>query len=305
MGYSPTVADAKELLKFAADAYGPGGPIPPGWSAIDVRYDPTSGLRVMAYRSVTDPTKVVVAIAGTQLSNGGAIDTDGAVLGNNFPREFFETLRGFLDELTSAMPTTTQIAVTGHSLGGFGTQLAVPYLVDQGFMNSYGVTYGALGAGNVASQAGFNSPPSFYADSILNIVNAGDPIATLKSQIGMVARTGDQGPIWRALDILTDILFPLGPLYLAGAIQAFHSLNEYKMLLDRAPVGSALPPFELDPSLDTAENSALVASAVQSLRDATGILMDPTVAIDVMNFGQAYVLLPGQAGEPATLLTIP
>src|SRR5262249_61747777 len=117
-----------------------------------------------------------------------------------------------------SLPKDTQIGITGHSLGGFGTQLAVPFLIDQGFTNAYGVTFGALGAGAVANEAHFNSPLSAYSDSILNIVNAGDPIGTLKSQIGQVVKIGDQGPIWRFLDLLTDIVFPLAPLYLAGAI---------------------------------------------------------------------------------------
>ncbi|HTY79688.1 MAG TPA: calcium-binding protein [Candidatus Bathyarchaeia archaeon] len=305
MAHSPTIADAKELIKFSADAYGTGGPIPPGWSAIAIRYDPTSGLKVIAFRSIEDPTRVVVAIAGTQFGNGAAIDTDSAVLGNNFPKNFDDALRAFLEQVTDELPNTTQIAVTGHSLGGFGTQLAVPYLIDAGFANTYGVTFGALGAGDVASEAHFNSPPSAYADSILNIVNAGDPVGTLKSQIGTVVRIGEQGPVWRALDIVTDILFPLGPLYFAGAIEAFHGLDQYRSLLERVPAGSTLPPMLLDPALDTAENSALVESAIQSLRDATGALLDPTVAIDITNFGQAYVLLPGEAGDPAELLTIP
>src|SRR5215468_6959699 len=305
MSYSPTIADAKELMKFSANVYGTGGPIPPGWSAIASRIDQTSGFSAIVYQSTSDPTKVVLAIAGTQRSNSGGIDTDALVLGNNFPADFDRTLREVLAEIALQLPRDSQIAVTGHSLGGFGTQLAVPYLIDAGFANTYGVTFGALGAGTVASEAHFNSPLNTYADSILNIVNAGDPVGTLKPQIGTVVRIGDQGAIWKALDILTDFLFPLAPIYLAGAIEAFHSLDQYRSMLDRVPAGSTLPPLQLDPTRDTAENSALVESAVQSLRDATGILMDPTVAIDVMNFGQAYVLLPGQAGEPAALLTIP
>ena len=306
MRYSPTVADAKELIKFSADAYGDGGPIPPGWSAIATRYDPGSGFKAVAYQSVADPSRIVIAIAGTQFTNGGAIDTDGAVFGNNFPTNFDESLRAFLADVTSDFSkATTQIAVTGHSLGGFGTQLAVPFLIDQGFANTYGVTFGALGAGAVASEAHFNSPLSSYSDSILNLVNAGDPIGTLKSQIGMVARIGDQGPIWRFLDLITDILFPLAPLYLAGAIEAFHGLNHYRSILDSIPNATTLPLLQFDPTLDTVENSALLDSAVLSLRDATGRLMDPTVDIDVANFGQAYILLPGELGEPASLLTVP
>src|SRR5215475_4491147 len=158
MAHSPTITDAKELIRFSLDAYGTGGPIPPGWSTIAIRYDPASGLKVIAFRSIDDPTRVVVAIAGTQFGNGAAIDTDGAVLGNNFPRNFDDSLRTFLDQLTDGLSTTTQIAVTGHSLGGFATQLAVPYLLDRGYVNTYGVTFGALGAGTVAGAAHFNLP---------------------------------------------------------------------------------------------------------------------------------------------------
>src|SRR5215475_5709473 len=101
MAHAPTVADAKELIRFSADAYGTGGPIPPGWGAFAIRYDPMSGLKAIAFRSMDDPTRIVVAFAGTQFGNGAAIDTDGEVLGNNFPRAFGDTLRLFLDEVTS------------------------------------------------------------------------------------------------------------------------------------------------------------------------------------------------------------
>ena len=305
MAYSPTIQDAKELIKLSADVYGDRGPVPAGWLVIGTHFDALSGLKVMAYQSATDPSRIVVAIAGTQFTNGAAIDADAAVLGNRFPSNFNSSLRSFLSDLTLGLPKSTQIAVTGHSLGGFGTQLAVPFLIDQGFTSSYGVTFGAMGAGAIASEAHFNSSLSTYADSILNIVNAGDPIGTLKAQIGMVVRVGDQGPIWRFLDLITDILFPLAPLYLAGAIEAFHGLDSYQAILAGMPATATAPPLQLDPALDTAENSALLESAVLSLRDAAGRLMDPTVDIEVANFGQAYVLLPGEAGEPASLLTVP
>ena len=306
MRHSLIIADAKELIGFSANVYGDGSLVPSGWAVLQASVvDPISGFKGIAYQNQTDPSRIVIAIAGTQFSNGGTIDTGGAVLGNNFPQSFDKSLRDFLRAVTNDLPPDTQIAVTGHSLGGFGTQLAVPFLIDQGFTNAYGVTFGALGAGAVATQAHFNSPLSSYSDSILNIVNAGDPVGTLKSQIGMVVRVGDQGPIWRFLDLVTDVLFPLAPLYLAGAIEAFHGLDNYQTILDRMPVTATAPPLEFDPTRDTVGNSALVESAVLSLRDATGRLMDPTVDIDVMNFGQAYVLLPGEAGEPLSLLTVP
>src|SRR6266850_2244909 len=294
MSYSPRIADAKELIELSAHVYGDAGGPPSGWVVVGSRFDAVSGFKGIAYQNVLDPSRVAIAIAGTQFTNGGAIDTDGAVLGNNFPQNFNESLRAFLGTITLDLPKSTQIAVTGHSLGGFGTQLAVPFLIDEGFTGAYGVTFGALGAGAVASEAHFNSPLSSYSDSILNLVNAGDPIGTLKSQIGMVARIGDQGPIWRFLDLITDILFPLAPLYLAGAIEAFHGLNHYRSNLDRIPIATTLPPLQFDPTLDTAENSGLLESAILTLRDATGRLMDPTVDIDVANFGQAYILLPGE-----------
>src|SRR5215470_8472066 len=198
MGYSPTIGDAKELMKFSANVYGTGGPIPPGWSVIASRIDQTSGFSAFVYQSVSDPTKIVLAIAGTQRSNGGGVDTDALVLGNNFPADFDHALREFLaDDVAFRLPLDAQIAVTGHSLGGFGTQLAVPYLIDRGYANTYGVTFGALGAGTVAGEAHFNSPLSAYSDSILNVVNAGDPVGTLKPQIGTVVRIGDQGLVWK------------------------------------------------------------------------------------------------------------
>src|SRR3984893_17333532 len=306
MGHSPIIADAKKLIEFSAHVYGDDGEVPSGWVALRLSaVDPISGFKAIAYRSQTDPSRIVIAIAGTQFNNGGTLDTDGAIFGNNFPQSFNDSLRAFLGDVTFDLPKDTQIAITGHSLGGFGTQLAVPFLIDQGFSNAYGVTFGALGAGAVASEAHFNSPLSSYSDSILKLVNAGDPIGTLKSQIGTVARMGDQGPIWRFLDLITDVLFPLAPLYLAGAIEAFHRLDHYRSNLDRIPIATTLPPLQFDPTLDTAENSGLLESAVLSLRDATGRLMDPTVDIDVANFGQAYILLPGELGEPVSLLTVP
>src|SRR5437870_12575534 len=132
MGYSPTVIDAKELIRLNSHAYDSGP-----------------------------------------------------------PQRYNDQLRGFLDAITRDQSRDVQIAITGHSLGGFGVQLSVPYLIDKGFTNAYGVTFGALGAGTVAGEAGFLSPSSSYAPSILNIVNAGDPVATLKSQIGQVVQIGE------------------------------------------------------------------------------------------------------------------
>src|SRR5215468_3865600 len=110
MSYSPTIADAKELMKFSANVYGTGGPIPPGWSAIASRIDQASGLSAIVYQSTSDPTKFVLAIAGTQRSNSGGIDTDALVLGNNFPADFDRTLREVLPEIALQLPRDSQIA---------------------------------------------------------------------------------------------------------------------------------------------------------------------------------------------------
>src|SRR6266850_6634665 len=104
MRFSPTIADAKELIEFSAHVYGDAGAIPSGWVAIDSRFDAASGLKAIAYQNLLDPSRIVIAIAGTQFTNGGAIDTDGAVLGNNFPQNFNESLRVFLGTITLDLP---------------------------------------------------------------------------------------------------------------------------------------------------------------------------------------------------------
>ncbi|PYM71719.1 MAG: hypothetical protein DME10_15215 [Candidatus Rokuibacteriota bacterium] len=264
MGYSPTVIDAKELIRLNSHAYDSGAPVPAGWVVIASTFDLESGLKVVAYQNNLDPTRIAVAIAGTQFNGAGTLDTDGAVLGNTFPQRYNDQLRGFLDAVTRDQSRDVQIAITGHSLGGFGVQLSIPYLIDQGFSNAYGVAFGALGAANVAGEAGFRLPLSSYSPYILNIVNAGDPVGTLKTQIGQVVQIGEQGPIWRLLDVVTSILFPTRPLYLAGAIAAFHSLDEYQAKLDTIPWTATLPPLQIDPTRDTGDN----ASALSGLRVA-------------------------------------
>ncbi|HEV8530327.1 MAG TPA: calcium-binding protein [Methylomirabilota bacterium] len=305
MGYSPTVVDAKELIELNAHAYDSATRVPAGWVVIRTAFDPESGLKAVAYQNNLDPTRIAVAVAGTQFNGGGSLDTDGAVLGNNFPQLYNDQLRLFLDAVTRDQPKDVQIAMTGHSLGGLGVQLSVPYLIDQGFINAYGVTFGALGAATVAGEAGFVSPLSSYAPSILNIVNAGDPIATIKSQIGQVVQIGEQGPIWRLLDVVTSVLFPTRPLYLAGAIAAFHALDEYQAKLDTVPGTDPLPPLQIDPTRDTPDNASALSSAFLSLRDASDRLIDPTAEIDLERLGKAYVLLAGEPGQPASLLTVP
>ena len=147
MGYSPTILDAKELIQLSSHAYDSATKAPAGWVVIRTAFDAESGLKGAAYQNNLDPTLIAVAIAGTQFNGGGTLDTDGAVLGNNFPQRYNDQLRVFLDTVTRDLSTDVRIAVTGHSLGGFGVQLAIPYLVDRGFANAYGVTFGALGGG--------------------------------------------------------------------------------------------------------------------------------------------------------------
>src|SRR6266699_2116132 len=305
MGYSPTVIDAKELIRLNSHAYDSGAPVPAGWVVIGSTFDLESGLKVVAYQNNLDPTRIAVAIAGTQFNGAGTLDTDGAVLGNTFPQRYNDQLRGFLDAITRDQSRDVQIAITGHSLGGFGVQLSIPYLIDQGFTNAYGVAFGALGAANVAGEAGFRLPLSSYSPYILNIVNAGDPVGTLKTQIGQVVQIGEQGPIWRLLDVVTSILFPTRPLYLTGAIAAFHSLDEYQAKLDTIPWTATLPPLQIDPSRDTADNASALSNAFLSLRDATERLIDPTAEIDLERLGKAYVLLGGDPGTSPSLLTVP
>jgi Ca2+-binding RTX toxin-like protein len=305
MAYSPSTVDAKELIGLSSHVYGDVSSVPAGWVVIDSRVDPISGLKAIAYQDVLDPFRIAVSIAGTQFGNGGTLDTDGAILSNNFPQRFSDQLREFLDTVTRDQPKDVQLAITGHSLGGFGVQLAVPYLIDQGFSNVYGVTFGALGAANLAGVAGFGSPLSSYAPYILNIVNAGDPVATFKTQIGQVVQLGEEGPIWRLLDVVTSILFPVRPLYLAGAIAAFHSLDEYQLKLETIPWTATLPPLQIDPTRDTPDNAAALSSAFLSLRDASDQLVDPTAEIDLEGLGKAYVLLGGGPGMPRSLLSMP
>src|SRR6266568_1278136 len=305
MGYSPTVIDAKELIRLNSHAYDSGAPVPAGWVVIASTFDLESGLKVVAYQNNLDPTRIAVAIAGTQFNGAGTLDTDGAVLGNTFPQRYNDQLRGFLDAITRDQSRDVQIAITGHSLGGFGVQLSIPYLIDRGFTNAYGVAFGALGAANVAGEAGFSSSLNNYSSYILNIVNAGDPVATLKTQIGQVVQIGEQGPIWRLLDLVTSILFPTRPLYLAGAIAAFHSLDEYQAKLDTIPWTATLPPLQIDPTRDTADNASALSNAFLSLRDATERLIDPAAEIDLERLGKAYVLLGGDPGTSPSLLTVP
>src|SRR5712692_1054616 len=305
MGYRPTVIDAKELIQLNSHAYNGATAVPAGWVAMGTAFDQESGFKAVAYQNNLDPTRIAVAIAGTQFNGAGTLDTDGAVLGNNFPQRYSDQLRRFLDGVSRGLASDAQIAITGHSLGGFGVQLSIPYLIDQGFTNAYGVTFGALGASNVAGEAGFRSPLDSYAPSILNIVNAGDPIATIKSQIGQVVQIGEQGPIWRLLDVVTSVLFPTRPLFLAGAIAAFHTLDEYQAKLEAIPWTAILPPLQIDPTRDTPDNASALSSAFLSLRDASDRLIDPTAEIDLERLGKAYVLLSGEPGQPASLLTVP
>src|SRR6266852_3593651 len=305
MGYSPTVVDAKELIQLNAHAYDNATKVPAGWVVIGTAFDHDSGFKAVAYRNNLDPSRIAVAIAGTQFSSGGTLDTDGSVLGNNFPQRYNAELQKFLAAITVDLPRDLQIGITGHSLGGFGVQLGVPYLIDHGFTNAYGVTFGALGAATVGGEAGFLSPLSSYAPSILNIVNAGDPVATIKSQIGQVVQIGEEGPIWRLLDVVTSVLFPTRPLYLAGAIAAFHTLDEYQAKLDTIPWTATLPPLQVDPTRDTPDNVSALSTAFLSLRDASDRLIDPTAEIDLERLGKAYVLLAGEPGQPASLLTVP
>jgi len=79
--------------------YGGSTSVPTGWIVIDSRSDPLSGLRGIVYQNVLDPSRIAVAIAGTQFTNGGTLDTDGAILGNNFPQRFNDELRALLDSI--------------------------------------------------------------------------------------------------------------------------------------------------------------------------------------------------------------
>src|ERR1700730_6431988 len=304
MGYSPTIVDAKELIQLSSHAYG-ATRVPAGWVVIRTAFDAESGLKGVAYQNNLDPMLVAVAIAGTQFNGGGTLDTDRAVLGNNFPQRYNDQLRVFLDTVTRDLSSDVRIAVTGHSLGGFGVQLAIPYLVDQGIANAYGVTFGALGAAAVAGDAGFRSSVNNYTPSTQSMVKAGDPVGTLKTQIGQVVQIGEQGPIWRLLDVVTSILFPTRPLYLAGAIAAFHSLDEYQSKLDTIPWTATLPPLQIDPTRDTADNVSALSNAFLSLREATDTLVDPTAEIDLERLGKAYVLLGGDPGTSPSLLSVP
>src|SRR5882762_1379656 len=104
MPYSPTTVDAKELIGLTSHVYGDVPSVPAGWVVIDSRADPISGLKAVAYQNVLDPFRIAVSIAGTQFRNGGTLDTDGAVLGNNFPQRFGDQLRAFLDTVTRDQP---------------------------------------------------------------------------------------------------------------------------------------------------------------------------------------------------------
>ena len=103
MAYSPTTVDAKELIGLSAHVYGDASSVPAGWVVIDSRTDSISGLKSVAYQNVLDPLRIAVAIAGTQFTNGGTLDTDGTVLGNNFPQRFSDQLREFLDTAPTAL----------------------------------------------------------------------------------------------------------------------------------------------------------------------------------------------------------
>ncbi len=123
MGHSPSTADAKELIRLSSHVYSDSTVVPTDWIVIDSRSDPLSGFRGIVYQNVLDPSRIAVAIAGTQFTNGGTLDTDGAILGNNFPQRFNDELRALLDDTIREQPKDVQIAITGHSLGGFGVQL--------------------------------------------------------------------------------------------------------------------------------------------------------------------------------------
>src|SRR2546427_10868613 len=137
MPYSPTTVDAKELIGLSAHVYGDASSVPAGWIVIDSRTDSISGLKAVAYQNVFDPLQIAVAIAGTQFTNGGTLDTDGTVLGNNFPQRFSDQLREFLDTVTRDQPKDDQVAITSHPLAGVGVQPSVPYLADRGLSNAH------------------------------------------------------------------------------------------------------------------------------------------------------------------------
>src|ERR1700682_6341536 len=100
MGYSPSVVDAKELIQLNPRAYDGATRVPAGWVVLGTTFDPVSGLKGVAYQNNLDPSRIAVAIAGTQFGNGGTLDTDGAILGNNFPQRFNLKLQEFLENVT-------------------------------------------------------------------------------------------------------------------------------------------------------------------------------------------------------------
>ena len=71
MAYSPTVADAKQLIEFNSHVYGETDIVPDGWHVLmPSEVDPISGFKAIAYQNNQDPSKIVIAIAGTQSSRG-------------------------------------------------------------------------------------------------------------------------------------------------------------------------------------------------------------------------------------------
>src|SRR6266852_7482723 len=97
MSYRTTVIDAKELIQLNSHAYNGATSVPAGWVAMGTAFDQESGFKTVAYQNNLDPTRIAVAIAGTQFNGAGTLDTDGAVLGNNFPQRYNDQLRRFLD----------------------------------------------------------------------------------------------------------------------------------------------------------------------------------------------------------------
>jgi len=127
MGYSPTVIDAKELIRLNSHAYDSGAPVPAGWVVIASTFDLESGLKVVAYQNNLDPTRIAVAIAGTQFNGAGTSTRMERCWGTPFHNDT-TTNSGLSRAITRDPVQDLQIAITGHSLGGFGVQLSIPYL---------------------------------------------------------------------------------------------------------------------------------------------------------------------------------
>ncbi len=295
----PTLLQAKQLGAFIPNAYGNTPSPPPGWIRVDGITDLQSGFKGSVYMD-SSASEAVIVIAGTQFFlNPATVGTDLTIFRNQVPPEYFSKLTDLLNSVVNNYPDV-QYALAGPSLGGWGVQTGVAYLLSRGYDNVLGVTFGGLGAGRTLDAAGLGAYRYEAASKILNLVNDGDPVATWKPQIGETLTLGDAGDIWRLIDAATPDILTLLP-----GMALFHSWSNYEKLLDQIQPSTILLPGDWDPDVETPSNTDALTDAINAAASSTTTELPDPIEIDLPGTGEAYVLLLGEDNHPAQLITFP